>query len=765
MKKKLSGLAAACMLAAAFCGTLTAEAAPARTMRNDYADWRRSMLTDEGMLQNGIREMYYQTSDYFFSTIYPLSSVNAWYDSGIYTGEGAGLELYANILDSRSAVFYTKSPADAEAAEVILQAFCPDDSAALYERHDSCFYLTECESAVLDAIRTALDDAGLLACFYRNVPVYVHRKVFLPYLTGYSENQTHNPEAVRRISAEELQAYIKRSGLRCRVLTEESQFGSKFYVVPIEYTDLREHWALALRLYHDLDIVPEMWDDSASQESFNPPKGVGTPYDINADAVFDREDAASLAGYLLYEGACEDMQAGDMNADGRFSAVDLTLMKRALLAKNQPAEKELIEPPVRVLNPTLPSVGTSRIPVFAVSFPECDYSEFDIASILRRRLFSPQDANNAEYPFESAAAYFERASYGSMHLTGDVFRYAAAHPIDWYAGDYAELLVSEILESFDPGVDFRDYDADQNGILDSVILTLPDDALKIDRDGDKKPDWWPFSTDALSRAAYDGERVGKYCVIPYDQRDPADYVSKTAHELGHAMGLPDYYQYATETAGDEEGLAGDAGTELMDDGKGDLSAFSKLMLGWYAADDIQVYTGGTQTFFLETSQDVPSCIMIPRDPDAGLLSEYFLIEYMVPDGNQPVYGGSGIRILHVQAEVSEGDAGPELTYSNYGRHYDKSHQKQRVLRLVNGYGSFYPGKKGAQYQDTIDSDTAGFRWYDTDGCLTLDTGLTVTIRALHTGPFCNPASADRSAWISGFAEITVSDAAGKSIAG
>ena len=76
MKKKLSGLAAACMLAAAFCGTLTAEAVPARTMRNDYADWRRSMLTDEGMLQNGIREMYYQTSDYFFSTIYPLSSVN-----------------------------------------------------------------------------------------------------------------------------------------------------------------------------------------------------------------------------------------------------------------------------------------------------------------------------------------------------------------------------------------------------------------------------------------------------------------------------------------------------------------------------------------------------------------------------------------------------------------------------------------------------------------------------------------------------------------
>ena len=191
----------------------------------------------------------------------------------------------------------------------------------------------------------------------------------------------------------------------------------------------------------------------------------------------------------------------------------------------------------------------------------------------------------------------------------------------------------------------------------------------------------------------------------------------------------------------------------MDDNSGDLSACSKLLLGWLTEDAIQVYSGGTQTFLLRPSADAPSCILIPKDPDAGYLSEYFLIEYITPDGNQPVYGGSGIRILHVQAEVSDRLNGPELTYSNYGRHYDSSNQKQRVLRLVNENGCFNPDGK-----DTVDGTNAGFHWYSADGALTVETGLRIEIGALHPGPYYDLPGARPTDCISGICQITVSDA-------
>ena len=762
MKRKLFCLAAAFCVAGACCGTFPAEAVPSVTLKENYAMWRRSALYDEGMLQSYIRELLHSTAPqdgYFFSTDYPLSAETSWYDSGYYSEYGVGLNLYANIPRRDSAAFFTDSQADADAAEAILQKYDPDQTGRHYSRSQTCFTLKIHDAETLDAIRTELTDADLTGSFYDCVPVYEHHWLTVPYLTGYSDSQFYSPSFQGTLTEELLQSYLDENAMACTIHTVNQTYGTRFYVVPDERLSLWEHWALALRFYHDLGIVPDMTPDMFSQASADPIKGAGVPHDLNTDTFFNAGDAEALAGYLLYEGCTEDPQAGDMNADGRFSAADLTLMKRALLAKNQPAEKKLTDPPVRVLEPSMPSVGTNRIPVFTVEFPDCTFPLYvDMAKLLQNRCFSATDPGYYDYPFDSIAAYYDRASYGRMQLTGDVFSCAADLPISRYAADDAKSLVDELMTAFDPLIDYRSYDTDKNGVLDSLILVLPETALKIDSDGDRKPDWWPFSIDAYSDKTYDGVRVGRYCVIPYEGQYGDEFVSKTAHELGHAMGLPDYYLYATETTGDKDGLAGEAGRELMDEGSGDLSACSKLLLGWLAEDEIQVYTGGTQTFCIKAAPDAPSCILIPKDPEAGLLSEYFLIEYITPSGNQPDYSESGIRILHVQAEVSEGDFGPELTYHNYGRNYDKNHQKQRVLRLVNDDGNFYPGKKGAAYQDTIDGSTAGFHWYDADGNLTLDTGLTVRIGTLLTGPYYDPDSSDPSAWISGIAQITISEA-------
>ena len=205
------------------------------------------------------------------------------------------------------------------------------------------------------------------------------------------------------------------------------------------------------------------------------------------------------------------------------------------------------------------------------------------------------------------------------------------------------------------------------------------------------------------------------------------------------MGLPDYYKYFNTEKG-YYGMYGDAGWELMDDAFGDLSAFSKLMLGWYEESEVQVYTGGTQTFRIPSSQAAPGCVVIPRGTQTDWLSEFFVLEYQTNTGNNyrqfennhiyPLFSEGGLRALHAEATVCEGVQGmPELKWNNYGRYYDSSNEKQRVLRLANaeeGGGFFRAG-------DVLTDSISGFHWYDGDGSQTVPVGCSVTVQSIADG--------------------------------
>lgn len=53
--------------------------------------------------------------------------------------------------------------------------------------------------------------------------------------------------------------------------------------------------------------------------------------DVNADSECNAADAVMMLKYLLTEGALTDPAAGDLDADGRISAADLTLLKQMIL--------------------------------------------------------------------------------------------------------------------------------------------------------------------------------------------------------------------------------------------------------------------------------------------------------------------------------------------------------------------------------------------------------------------------------------------------
>ena len=477
---------------------------------------------------------------------------------------------------------------------------------------------------------------------------------------------------------------------------------------------------------------------------------IGYYGDLDADFRLTLADIRIMQNWLA--GELHDFSAfpetrpeyADMDHNGRIDAVDLSIAKHLCLTNGrlEPVYETyesgpLIPSAAAQMNATLGSTGNSRIPVFVVSFPDCafPYSVSDPVKKVQEMVFSEADPQSHYYPMESVTAYYDRASYGRMHIEGDVYRYEAESPLSYYV-PYPEYLFDEILWAFNAQIDFSQYDRDGDKRIDCMIAVLPEDALGSDVDGDGQEDWWPFSNRSFSSYSVDGVSVGEYCMGGHNLDDVFAFNGTWIHELGHAMGLDDYYKYTVDAADTNQsiyGLNGPAGWEMMDDAKGDYSSFSKLMLGWLAENEVQVYTGGTQTFRLYSAQQHPSCILIPRNPEEGLLSEYFLVEYLLPESNYaplslfgmpaPFFEEGGIRILHCDAHSALSDYGLEFKWNNWSKQYDKSNLRQRILRLVNeAEGGMLFGSG-----ETVNSSISGFRWYDTDGFQTVDPHLTVQI--------------------------------------
>ncbi|MBP0966827.1 MAG: hypothetical protein J5722_04260, partial [Oscillospiraceae bacterium] len=308
----------------------------------------------------------------------------------------------------------------------------------------------------------------------------------------------------------------------------------------------------------------------------------------------------------------------------------------------------------------------------------------------------------------------------------------AKYPLKTYAED-TDTLVDEVMAALVAEISYTDYDGNADHVLDTFLLSLPA-AANPEMDYDSP--WWPCSYEYNGRKRFDAVKAGNICMGAWSLDDRAGFNDTWVHELGHAMGLPDYYYYENPI-GDGDGLPGEAGFAMMDEAMGDMTAFDRLMYGWYAEDEVHVYEGGTQTYVLESAQSAPGCILIPRGDLNGYLSEYFILEYVTDTGNNTrgfsgsyvydMFEGGGLRILHCDAEVCEGWWGPELKWNNYGRYYDSSNLKQRVLRLVDSdHGLF---RKGS----SIDCARAGFQWYDNDGRLTVDPGMTVEITDIGNG--------------------------------
>ena len=340
------------------------------------------------------------------------------------------------------------------------------------------------------------------------------------------------------------------------------------------------------------------------------------------------------------------------------------------------------------------TVGAGRVLALRVSFPDYSFADDDTLEALDA-LFNGGDGSG--FPYESLHAYYERASYGKLDISGTAVDYQAKHERSYYQGDINTLFV-EALDALDETLDLSQFDANGDGYLDCVYIHF------AGPDSGWGSTWWSQEWTVQQQASpevcersWDGKRLWNACLLAENSAE-GTAASTLIHETGHVLGLPDLYSYRRSSADSVE-RSGCLTFDLMDNNTGDTNAFFKWMLGWIDegkvvrvvanAGGVDVLRDGAlghydghsldQVLSSFTGPDLQECggfIAVSDsadllDPEKGLFSSYYLLQYDRYAGNQSVVykrGGqdlplpSGFRLFRVQATLSQD--GDDYLYKN-----------------------------------------------------------------------------------------------------
>lgn len=189
----------------------------------------------------------------------------------------------------------------------------------------------------------------------------------------------------------------------------------------------------------------------------------------------------------------------------------------------------------------------------------------------------------------SARQYFQNCSYGQYNPQFDVVGPVSLskNQAD-YAGPNAgtknQNMIREACQLADSkfGVDFSQYDCDNDGFVDFVYVLYS--GLGKNDGGDSKT-IWPHASNLSQPIQLDGKTVKRYvCGAEINGISKTYYgIGLFCHEFGHILGLPDFYQtgsnYTFKTLGtwdvmDYGNYNNDANTPPA------YSGYERFFMGW-----------------------------------------------------------------------------------------------------------------------------------------------------------------------------------------
>jgi M6 family metalloprotease-like protein len=263
-----------------------------------------------------------------------------------------------------------------------------------------------------------------------------------------------------------------------------------------------------------------------------------------------------------------------------------------------------------------------KIPVILVSFSDKSYTysnaDFD-------EMFNAPNLTKDKYT-GSVIDYFYENSRGKFIFNADVYGpYTVSENMAYYGGNSnitgkdrnPGTMVREAIALADKdGCDFSQYDYNNDGLVDGVHIIFAGLGEEMSEDANAI---WSHKSQLAPVEVYDGKQVYVYSCSP-EQRNSNGRMSGIGtliHEIGHTLGLPDFYDTDYRSSGGESITPGvydimDLGSH-SDEGftPPQYNAWSKMFLGWnkkYILDtastvNINPALEETRTYVIETKRE------------------------------------------------------------------------------------------------------------------------------------------------------------------
>ena len=296
----------------------------------------------------------------------------------------------------------------------------------------------------------------------------------------------------------------------------------------------------------------------------------------------------------------------------------------------------------------------------------------------------------------SARDYFIAQSSGVFCPTFDV-----VGPVDldmpyrYYGGNLANgsdrhpdtMVFSAVQKAAEGGLDLKEYDMDNDGIVDMVYIIY---AGLGEADGGDESTIWPhmWNLQASAQFAYqqiNSKRIGLYaCSAEFRGDGTFSGIGTFCHEYGHSLGLPDTYDVSYN------GGYGMGNYDVMSHGSylnngntpPNYSGFERYSVGWLTYDDA-ISSREVALLPLDESNTAIR-LSSPDNPN-----EYFVLENRQQQGWDAYLPARGLMITHIDYDKDVWDKNAVNT--------DKNHQHVKIMAADNVWnkstqsGDLYPG--------------------------------------------------------------------------
>jgi M6 family metalloprotease-like protein len=306
--------------------------------------------------------------------------------------------------------------------------------------------------------------------------------------------------------------------------------------------------------------------------------------------------------------------------------------------------------------------GRLRIPVIPVRYSDVKVPFHE--EYLQQRLFGPSRGDTISF-----SDYWHEVSGGLLEVDGYVApwvtlkrparHYLPAEQYGWSRFGRIADLRQDVLAAVDGLIDFAQFDndgpdgipnsGDDDGFVDFVAIVY---ALPCPGDSRAGAIWphraamTPFETSSIGA---NGEpiRIADYVILP--AVDPQTCgplkIGVLAHETGHALGLPDLYDYDGSSQGiGAWGLMG-TGSHSAEHSPAHLGAWEKEQLGWVTVS------------WIGQADSTMTMAPVQRDRTVyrfnGEAGEYLLLENRQRKGSDRFLPGSGLLIWSIDPERAE----------------------------------------------------------------------------------------------------------------